>query len=532
MARPFSVIRGDPARRYDAVVIGAGIGGLTCAALLARAGLRVLLVEQHYMVGGYCSTFRRGGFTFDAATHFYPLLGNPRTMSGRLLSELGVEVDWIKMDPVDRFHLPDGWTFDVPADFETYRRRLVVAFPLEAGAIDAFFALVRRTYLAGILHYFRRGGPLRCADLCQRPIRDVVHEHFCDRRLKLLLMADCAHWGSPPSRTSFVFDSMLRLAYFLGNYYPRGGSQRFVDALASRFEALGGDILLGRRVTAIAVDGNVARGVEVETGTARARRRMRVHADVVVSNADLRQTCEQLVGPEHFDQAFLTTLRSLRPTMPSFLTYLGVRGFTRDELEALHGYYWRSWDADDVARDGFMFKLFVPTLYERGMAPPGCDVIIVQKLVDVDYASTSDWAGHKAAVEARIMADLERLVPDIASRIVVKLSATAHTCWRYTLNHFGAMLGWEMSPDQLGDTRPDTTAPVDNLHFVGHWVRPGGGITPVIMSAIQVAADVIASVRPTLAPGGPPVRAYAPIVAAQTGSRSWATTAAGSDDAA
>jgi len=90
MARPFPTVRGEPRATYDAVVVGAGIGGLTCAALLARAGLQVLLVEQHYMVGGYCSTFRRSGYTFDAATHFYPLLGIPETIPGRLLLVSGL----------------------------------------------------------------------------------------------------------------------------------------------------------------------------------------------------------------------------------------------------------------------------------------------------------------------------------------------------------------------------------------------------------------------------------------------------------
>ena len=89
MRRPFKGLKQDPAAVYDAVVIGAGVGGLICANLLARAGLRTLLVEQHYMVGGYCSTFRRGGFTFDAATHFYPLLGNPATITGAVLARLG-----------------------------------------------------------------------------------------------------------------------------------------------------------------------------------------------------------------------------------------------------------------------------------------------------------------------------------------------------------------------------------------------------------------------------------------------------------
>ncbi len=71
MKRPFRGLRHKPPNdSYDAVIIGAGIGGLICANLLAREGLSVLLTEQHYMVGGYCSTFRRKGYTFDAATHF------------------------------------------------------------------------------------------------------------------------------------------------------------------------------------------------------------------------------------------------------------------------------------------------------------------------------------------------------------------------------------------------------------------------------------------------------------------------------
>ena len=86
MGRRFKSLRSElPLPCYDAVIIGAGVGGLVCANLLARSGLQVLLVEQHYMVGGYCSTFKRKGFVFDAATHFYPLLGNPATLTGRQL---------------------------------------------------------------------------------------------------------------------------------------------------------------------------------------------------------------------------------------------------------------------------------------------------------------------------------------------------------------------------------------------------------------------------------------------------------------
>src|SRR5437763_3791119 len=68
LSRRFRGLREKPNPSYDAIIIGAGVGGLICANLLTRAGLKVLLIEQHYMVGGYCSTFRRAGYTFDAAT--------------------------------------------------------------------------------------------------------------------------------------------------------------------------------------------------------------------------------------------------------------------------------------------------------------------------------------------------------------------------------------------------------------------------------------------------------------------------------
>jgi phytoene desaturase len=492
MAKPFATVGRNPGDSYDAVVIGAGVGGLVCATLLARVGLHVLLIEQHYVVGGYCSTFRRGGYTFDAATHFYPLLGNPDTITGRLLRDLRVQASWIAMDPVDRFHLPDGSQFSVPADYHAYRRLLSDRFPHATGELDRFFDLVRSAYAAGLLYYFSSRRTNAFADLESLTLSDVLDRYITDPKLRLLLCADSAHWGSPASRTSFVFDSMLRLGYFLGNYYPRGGSQAFVDALARRFEELGGDILINARVNRVIVRHNTARGVDVQIGPARMRNSRRIDARAVVSNADLLQTVCELVGVEHVDRSYVESVRRLRPTLACFLTHIGLRGMPGDVLERAHGYYWRSWDPDGVGRDALLFKIFVPTLYDPAMAPDGHHVLIVQKLVDVDYAATTDWRAHKAALEAEILANLERIMPGITGHITVKLSATAQTSFRYTLNHHGAMLGWEMSPHQLGDGRPAVVSPVRDLYFVGHWTRPGGGITPVMISAMQAASHIAA----------------------------------------
>jgi len=484
--RPFKGIR-EPERFYDAVVIGAGIGGLVCANLLQRAGLRALLVERHYVVGGYCSAFRRNGYTFDAATHFYPLLGNPATITGRLLGDLGVETGWVKMDPVDVFHFPDGSSFSVPADFDLYMAKLKAGFPHETEALDRFFALAREVYLLGLLEHFRWRGTDKlngCRDLT---LKQALDAHFRDPKLKLLLTADCPHWGSPPSRVSFVFDSMLRLSYFLGNYYPRGGSQAFADELARRFEEQGGHVLMSSTVNRILIESGAARGVEIETGPLRARRLTRVGAGVVVSNADLLLTLERMVGAERLGSDYLEPIRKLRPTYPCFLTHIGLKDMPAETLRAAHGYHWNEWDAEAVGTTALKFKVFVPTLYEPRMAPPGGQVVIIQKVIEMDYGGVTDWAAHKAAVEDFVMGRLERLLPGFSEKVVVRLSASALTSYRYTLNHQGAMLGWEMSPGQLGEERVGVSGPIKNLYFTGHWTRPGGGITPVIVSAMRAA---------------------------------------------
>src|SRR5580704_1142593 len=251
--------------RYDAIIVGSGIGGLFCGNILAKAGLKILLLERHYMLGGFCSTFRRRGFVFDAATHFYPLLGNPTTLTGKLLQDLEIPTEWIKMDPVDQFHIPSLPSFAAPADFGQYLDKLKKLFPDEALNIDAYFAELRQAYLYGLLYYFKGVDNERARHFEKFSLSDKLNQHFRDVRLKTLLMADTPHWGSLPDRTSYLFDAMLRLAYFLGNYYPKGSSQKFADDLGRGLTARGGYILKCASVDKILIEQDKAEGVRIST---------------------------------------------------------------------------------------------------------------------------------------------------------------------------------------------------------------------------------------------------------------------------
>jgi prolycopene isomerase len=323
-------------------------------------------------------------------------------------------------------------------------------------------------------------------------VRDALDHFFRDERLKLLLTADCAHWGSPPKRTSFVFDSMLRLAYFLGNYYPVGGSQAFADELARTFEERGGHVLTSARATRIVTRNQRAEGVELEILRGAHRGPVSVATGVVVSNADLKLTVDELLRDTALSSEWRSWPREMTPSFPCFLTHLGLEGVDPHALERAQGYYWNSWDPDRVGQNGLRCKIFVPTLLEPALAPEGCQIVILQKVLDPEMfgePARRDPAGHKQAVEDYVVAHLESVVPGATAAIRTKTSASAWTSERFTLNLGGAMLGWEMSPEQV-KARPPLAGPLENLYLVGHWTRPGGGITPVIASAIEVASQV------------------------------------------
>ncbi|MEQ1886248.1 MAG: NAD(P)/FAD-dependent oxidoreductase [Bryobacteraceae bacterium] len=486
---PYVIFGRQYPKSYDAIIIGSGVAGLVCANILARAGVKVLLIEKHYMLGGFCSTFRRKGFVFDAATHFYPLLGNPATLTGKLLKELEIPTEWVKMDPVDQFHIPGLKPFAVPADLQEYVLRLKEWFPEEAAGVDSYFEELRRAYMYGLLYYFKNIESPEARRLENLSMREKVDSHFRDPRLKTLLMADAPHWGSPPERTSFLFDAMLRLSYFLGNYYPKGSSQAFADDMGRAFEAKGGRILKCAGAEQILVEGGKAKGVRVSTVSKKTPETFDFEAPIVVSNGDALHTYRDLIGEKLCGKAIIDHVAGMRCSFPVYLVHIGLKGADQKHLEEVEGYYWSSHDTSNLPQN--VFKVFTPTRFDPEIAPPGCQILIMQKITPMPFDGTTDWTKHKEEVDELQMGRLRKILPGIDDQIVVRLSASAMTSYRFTGNREGAMLGFEMSPEQLGPSRLPIYTPIRDLYLTGHWTQPGGGITPVIVSAQRVARTIL-----------------------------------------
>jgi prolycopene isomerase len=477
--RQLSIRRSQLAPDYDAVVVGAGIGGLTCAAYLAKFGVRVLVVERHSLPGGLCSFFKRKGFRFDSGAHYFGGLGDPKSFGGMLLKPLDLDVEFIRVDPVDILHFPDG-TIRLPARLDEHLSVLQTAFAAEADAIEAFFREMLRIY-----RHFYRGR--RDSDVLARhqwrSYQDVLDEYFVDARLKAVLSATVGYIGVHPDRVSAIAMAAMMMSYFYdGGFHARGGSQALADSLMRRLVADGGAILLNTPVERIAVDGSRATGVVLASGET-------VRARAMVANADAQHTFFQLIGERHLDPGFVERLNGYRVSTSCFVLYLGLE-CDRECLRDKRGWYWDSYDVNQPSV--VPLYLAIPSLEDPSLCPRGQHILTATTVYpEPDGADDAAWTAHKRACEERTLERLSRIIPGLPSRIVVKESATRQTIHRYTLNAQGAMYGWDASPDQYWINRLPIDTPFDNLFLCGHWTSTGSGVVAVIASGFMVARTVV-----------------------------------------
>ena len=487
--------------RYDAVVVGSGIGGLTTAALLARSGMDVLVVERHDRVGGYAHAFRRGRYVFDSAVHLVggcdPVAFEGGGLLHQLLSAVGVRdrVDFERIDPVYTAQYPD-FELRVPSGLDEFIAAHAEEFPSETKGLRQIvqeclnlrIEARRAAELKSPLEVVR--SPNRFPTLLRyrkAMLAEILDEHLDSPRLKAVLGTLWPYLGLPPSRLSFLYFASMFMSYVAdGAYYCRGSFQRFADALAHSVRTSGGETLLRSSVRRILVEDGRARGVVLENG-------QRIESDLVISNTDALQTVHELVGAQAFPRSFLRTLKRLKPSLSAFVAYVATDLPLQSDGLAHETFYFPTWDHDIsyascATPQPSWLTVTAPTLADASLAPVGEHLLVLTTLVHHD---TANWRTQKEATAADLLQLADRVIGGLSQHVSFVEAASPRTMDRYTRNTGGAIYGWELSPAQVGPGRLATHLPVEGLHLVGHWTQPGGGVVGVTMSGVQTAQSVL-----------------------------------------
>lgn len=473
---------------------------MTCAATLARAGRRVLLLEQHYVPGGFAQTFRRKHWIWDVGVHMVPEAGE-RDDFGKLCHVLTEgRLQWAPIgDIYDHYFWPDDFRFDYPIDAQRYMQALLAQFPDERTAITRWFALVEELGRAAPLYFKLRALPPGVEALAGRmlsrkvlrqvgvPAKAVLDQLTANERLKAVLGAQWFYWGTPPSRSWVVANAVAQHGLCRGAYYPVGGADAITRELLRTVHEGGGWTRTSADVTAIVVESGRAVGVRVKGRHGEPAEEIR--AGAVISAAGAYATVERLLPPEYRGAAWGQEVLAQEPNEAYVCLYLGFEGDIRaaGASAANRGYYdtwdleatWHITGPDDIGRVPFLWVCF-NTLKDPQHDPGPRQRHAGEVMALVPWSLFEPWTGTrwqrrpeeyerlKQAIQDALLRQFLAHMPALAPLIkYVELSTPLST------DHFvrpirGSMYGLHSTSGRFASRALRPRTPIAGLYLAGN----------------------------------------------------------------
>lgn len=521
---------------YDALVVGSGMGGMSVASLLAQKGWKVLLLEQHNVVGGMTQCYSRRGYRWTVGVHYIGDVGSPHTNTWKLFDKVtGGAIEWAPLPSTFNRMAIGQNHYEIPAGEAAYAATLEGYFPREGAAIRRYLELVRAVSKSSAGYFAQKAlapaqaeavydglcGPFHA--FSDRLTIDVMRELTSDAELIAVL---CANWGDyslEPTRSSFAMHCMLAKHYMNGGCYPVGGGQAFSKAVAPIIEAAGGAVLHSAEVAEILVSDGKTRGVRLTSGED-------ILCPVVISNAGVQNTYGRLIPGEALAAAGLESpLTQVTDTYAVVGLNIGFNrsakalGFTpaniwahpSNDLQANLDAH----RADFNAPFAWSFTTFPSTkdpTWDRDF--PG--KAAVEMYAHTDYRHFERWAGsrwmkrgddylaRKADIQGRLLEELFRFAPAARAAVDYVEVSTPLSYETFAKRERGGFMGVESSPQRFRQKWLRAQTPIQGLYLTGQDVSTDGVIGAlvggVIAASAIVGADLISEIR-----AGSPVRAVA-----------------------
>jgi all-trans-retinol 13,14-reductase len=507
------------------------MGGLTVASLLAEAGRKVAVLEQHYTAGGYTHSYDRAGYEWDVGVHYIGDMGRP-TDARRLFDFLTEgAIGWAPMDShYDRFFIGDK-TCDAVAGKDAFRDNLLQHFPSGSAAIDRYLGLLSAvgrgmkplTLLKVLPPWLSRSlGPLlrrRLPPEMFRTTREVLGELTRDQDLIAVLTGQWGDYGLPPGQSAFLVHALVARHYLHGGYYPVGGSWRIAESLLPRIRRHGGEVFTYARVRRILVESGHVAGVLMEDGT-------RIDCGCVISDAGVLNTFGRLLDQAEAGQTGSATLSTaVRPSIGHLCLYIGLEGGAAD-LGLPKTNFWifpgndsdaavRRFLADQEAPFPVVFISFPSAKdpdFER--RHPGRSTIEI--VAPAPYEWFEKWRGTtwgkrgedyeqlKERLTGRLLETLYEKCPQLRGRISYhELSTPLSTEW-FSAYSRGELYGLEHTPARF---RADGLGP--RTHIPGLWLTGQDTMSCGVVGAMMGGVVTFAAMAGLLRGGNVLRRAFA-----------------------
>jgi all-trans-retinol 13,14-reductase len=319
------------AESYDAIIIGSGIGGMTTAALMSKAGKKVLVLEQHYTAGGYTHSYSRNGYEWDVGVHYIGEVGNPASSLRRVFDFItDSQLKWAKMDDnYDRFYFGDE-VYNLTAGREKFQNDLIKNFPDDAKGIKKYLTMLDSVTrfiplqvmdkllpnkLSNTYSFFKKYG---LPDYFNQTTYEVLSGLTQNQKLIAVLTGQYGDCGLPPKESSFLIHALIARHYLCGAYYPEGGAWKIADTIIPVIQQSGGDLLTYAAVQQIVIEHGKVIGVEMADGHI-------IKAPKVISSAGVMNTFKHLlpqdiVKKHSYDQH----LKTVSPSKAHLGMYIGL----------------------------------------------------------------------------------------------------------------------------------------------------------------------------------------------------------------
>lgn len=467
---------------YDAVVIGAGIGGLTSALLLAKKGARVAVFEKEKRPGGYCSSFSVDGYVFDACVDSIGGLRKNEPLRCMMEDDLGIwnKLDFIELNPLRRNIFPD-MVIDIPADIAQYKDALKKMFPLEEVGIDKSFSIMENIYTLSIQTMCGNSDGRLLYDFMDLSFYDLLSSFISNEKLKSILSTYCTFLGLPAREASAIALSNIMIHYVKGGSFRiRGGVQKLSDELVNALVRCGNELFVTEEVTKILCDKNCVTGIVINNDR-------KVKAKHVISDIDTKTTIKLMSGCV-VGKNRINEINKLTVSGSFIMIYLGIKDTLRNYGLPPDIGFFNSYDLDGMLNKNSQcsYGISLPSLIDSSIVPEGCGNVVIHWPLCYSKDST---VISKDAICKRQIEGLDKIMPGIVNQIEYQSVAGPNTLQRYTGNSFGAAYGWEQKAGFLKNL-PLLRNIAENLHIVGHWAGYGGGVMPSMVSAYKVIEDI------------------------------------------